>query len=104
MHLNKLFSPQPKFSFYKTEKLNGKGSFQKKSSVYNEFFTKGGGVSDQNHYFKVFNNSEKTLGRGGTKTNISFFISPHIDCQIPPAPSSIQNYFSFKCFPNIRLT
>ena len=31
------------------------------------------GVSDQNHYLKVFNNSEKTLRRGGRKANMIAF-------------------------------
>ena len=69
-----------------------KGSLQKKNSGNNEFGTKGGGVSDQNHYLKVFNNSEKTLGRGGRKANISFFLSLYNDClqqNLLPAPPAL---------------
>ena len=39
-----------------------KGSLPKKNGGYNEFGTKGGGVSDLNHYFKQLWNSEKGEG------------------------------------------
>ena len=42
-----------------------KGSRQKKNSGYNEFGTKGGEVSDLNHYLKQICNSEK--GEGGLR-------------------------------------
>ena len=38
---------------------------EKKNSGYNEFGTKGGGVSDLNHYLKQICNSEK--GEGGLR-------------------------------------
>ena len=46
-----------------------KGSLPKKNGGYNEFGTKGGGVSDLNHYLKQLWNSEKGEG-AKTKRNL----------------------------------
>ena len=50
--------------FYSGHAYLGKQS-KKINSGYNEFGTKGGRVSDLNHYFKQLSNSEK--GQGGLR-------------------------------------